>query len=153
MPVNHPLAKESSSQASNVETLVNSCGKSKMSPDFPSPRPPCPHPLSLLLGSLQKIQRLHQSLLVDSSMRQLMSRAEFRFCKGYADILGKHFSACVLQRLPESLRDMTKDNMISKPPLDNHVFVKVVEDLGEAIDIESEAVQMEKDETFVVRYR
>lgn len=103
--------------------------------------------------SLQKIQKLHQSLLSDGSMRSLMSPSEFKFCKGYTDLLGKHFNSCVLQRLPESLRDMAKENMILKPPVDNHVFVKVIEELGEAIDIESEAVEMGKDETFVVRFR
>uniref|UniRef100_A0A7S1DHH6 DNA replication complex GINS protein SLD5 n=1 Tax=Hemiselmis andersenii TaxID=464988 RepID=A0A7S1DHH6_HEMAN len=108
---------------------------------------------SYLRTRLLKIQKLYQSLLTDDQRYNLMSREEQRFCRSYADLVGKHFHSCVLDRLPENLRGMANEEMIAQPPLDDHVFVSVLEDIPDPVHIESEAVEMKKDETFVIRFR
>ncbi|EKX45402.1 hypothetical protein GUITHDRAFT_138977 [Guillardia theta CCMP2712] len=81
---------------------------------------------------LKKIQQFHAHLLANKSEFDMMSPLEQKFCEQFTDLFEKHFNnCCFLSGIPEKLQKLNLQYMIVKPEVDNHVFVHVLEDLGD----------------------
>ncbi|KAF8927502.1 GINS complex subunit [Dissophora ornata] len=83
------------------------------------------------------IEKFCQYILADASSKRRLSRAEVLYAENYAKATRQHYDSSFLSSLPPSLQGQDdtvfdrKLSMISQPRLDEAVFCRVVEDIGD----------------------
>ncbi|KAF9290540.1 GINS complex subunit [Mortierella alpina] len=92
---------------------------------------------SYLRTRLAKIERFCQFILADPASKRNLSQGELMYAENYSKATRQHFQSSFLNSLPPSLQgqdDVVFDrklSMISQPSLDEAVFCRVVEDIGD----------------------
>ena len=99
----------------------------------------------------------------DRSLSSLRSRVyqELEFAKDYIDAVNRLFKDSILSRLPKDYNDLLHQSMeseapdmIPEPSLDRHVFVRVLDDLGDIpIDDQNTTFRLQEGDIFAIRYR
>ncbi|KAF9936489.1 GINS complex subunit [Mortierella alpina] len=114
---------------------------------------------SYLRTRLSKIERFCQFILADPASKRNLSKGELVYAENYSKATTQHFQSSFLNSLPPSLQgqdDVVFDrklSMISQPSLDEAVFCRVVEDIGDYQLDEEETVVLEVGQIFIFRYR
>ena len=83
-----------------------------------------------LRARMCKIQRFHMHLLSDSSEMARMSEQEAKVCRAYTDAIAEHHNSSFIGNIPENLQGLHSDEMIARPDMDAHVFIRVLRDVG-----------------------
>ncbi|KAI8597620.1 hypothetical protein EDD21DRAFT_384998 [Dissophora ornata] len=114
---------------------------------------------SYLRTRISKIEKFCQYILADASSKRRLSRAEVLYAENYAKATRQHYDSSFLSSLPPSLQGQDdtvfdrKLSMISQPRLDEAVFCRVVEDIGDFQLDEDETVVLETGQIYIFRYR
>mmetsp|Transcript_790 Transcript_790/g.1994 ORF Transcript_790/g.1994 Transcript_790/m.1994 type:complete len:215 (-) Transcript_790:168-812(-) len=104
-----------------------------------------------LRARMCKIQKYNMFLLSDRAQMDRMSSVELKACKAFTDAMEAHQNHSFVANIPENLRNLHAPDMIVKPDMDSHVFIKVLKNVG-SIRVEDEDVEMNKDEIVLVNY-
>ncbi|GFH08240.1 GINS complex, Sld5 component [Haematococcus lacustris] len=109
---------------------------------------------------LRKIERFAACILDDENYSNRLSGHEVEYCQQYFVLVGKHLKEVVLDQLPEDLQPLVKtsklvpgNDLIPYPPMDTHVFCKLLTDVGAVQLDEEQMVDMKSDQLFIIRYR
>ncbi|KAF9971517.1 GINS complex subunit [Modicella reniformis] len=92
---------------------------------------------SYLRTRISKIEKHCEFILADPASKRRLSRAEIMYAENYSRATRQHFHSSFLASLPSSLQGQDdtvfnrKLNMISQPKLDEAVFCRIVEDIGD----------------------
>mmetsp|Transcript_15856 Transcript_15856/g.43069 ORF Transcript_15856/g.43069 Transcript_15856/m.43069 type:complete len:220 (-) Transcript_15856:373-1032(-) len=109
---------------------------------------------------LQKIEKFAASIVADDQYKDRLSESEMQYCRDYFVLLGRHFHGMVLDHLPDDFRPLVKltklstsDDLILRPKLNTHVFVKAVDDCG-AVYLSEDLMldNVQQNDLFIVRY-
>lgn len=109
---------------------------------------------------LRKIEKYAFFLVKDENMMDLLSAAEQKFVRRFADLQASHMRKLALSKMPtvhQKLGDQNDQvNMIPEPNLDTFVLCRVQEDLGD-VEVDphnlSEPAHMQTGDLFAIRYR
>jgi GINS complex subunit 4 len=93
--------------------------------------------------------------IIHAQLDDRLSVKEREYAHAYCDLLGEHLHNAFLAQLPESLQSLADQNMVVRPNIDQHVFIRVTSHVGDfqLDDAGVEAVSLELGDTYVVRYR
>uniref|UniRef100_A0A7S0WZE6 DNA replication complex GINS protein SLD5 n=1 Tax=Chlamydomonas leiostraca TaxID=1034604 RepID=A0A7S0WZE6_9CHLO len=110
---------------------------------------------------LHKIEKYAAAILDDEAQASKLSQAELQFCQDYFVTVGRHLKEVVLDQLNEDFKPLCKtsalsdtNDLIPRPPMDTHVFAKLVADAG-AVKLDDDGgtmVDMAAGDLFIVRY-
>ncbi|TPX51486.1 hypothetical protein SeMB42_g00793 [Synchytrium endobioticum] len=113
---------------------------------------------SYLRARLAKIEEHSMHCLREQDYRRRMSPQELAFAERYDEMLQKHYIKSSLDELHPSLQRLDEateqSNMVQIPDLDNAVFCRVVQDVGDfQIGDRGTTVTMERGNVYIVKYR
>ncbi|KAF5830729.1 hypothetical protein DUNSADRAFT_14111 [Dunaliella salina] len=108
---------------------------------------------------LQKIEKFAASIVADEQYQDRLSESEMQYCRDYFVLLGRHFHGMVLDHLPDDFRPLVKltklsthDDLILRPKLNTHVFVKAVDNCGSVLLNEDLVLDVTQNDLFIMRY-
>ncbi|KAF9375057.1 GINS complex subunit [Podila verticillata] len=113
---------------------------------------------SYLRTRISKIERHCQFILKDLSSRRKLSKGETSYAESYLKTTQDHYHSSFLSSLPLTLQvqdDVVfhrKLNMVSEPSLDEGVFCRINEDIGNFQLTEDETILMETGQIYILRY-
>ncbi|KAF9365121.1 GINS complex subunit [Mortierella sp. NVP85] len=114
---------------------------------------------SYLRTRISKIEKHYQYILADPASKRRLSRAEAMYAENYSRVTRQHFHTSILASLPTSLQGQDdtvfdrKLSMVPQPKLDEAVFCRIVEDIGDFQLDEDETVELEAGQIYLFRYR
>ncbi|KAL1923930.1 uncharacterized protein VTP21DRAFT_6965 [Calcarisporiella thermophila] len=115
---------------------------------------------SYLRTRLHKIERYATHILNDPESFSRLSDEEREYVEQYHSIVSEHYHKAFLSLLPEEQRkqdevdNFTDLSMVATPSLDDAVFCRVMEDLGEVeLEGSNEFVDMTTGDIYLLRYR
>ncbi|KAF9284579.1 GINS complex subunit [Linnemannia elongata] len=114
---------------------------------------------SYLRTRISKIERFCAYVLSDGPTRKRLSRAELHYAENYSRATRQHYQNSFLSSLPQSLQSQEeavfsrKLSMVSQPSLDEAVFCRIAEDIGDYQLDEDETVELEKGQIYIFKYR
>ncbi|WZN66179.1 subunit Sld5 of DNA replication complex GINS complex [Chloropicon roscoffensis] len=116
---------------------------------------------SYLRKRLSKIEAYAIHIYMNEELSSKLSPQELEFAKDYIDAVNRLFKDSILSRLPKDYNDLLHQSMeseapdmIPEPSLDRHVFVRVLDDLGDIpIDDQNTTFRLQEGDIFAIRYR
>ncbi|KAG0372719.1 GINS complex subunit [Mortierella sp. AD032] len=111
---------------------------------------------SYLRTRISKIERFCAFVLKDAATKKRLSRAEVHYAE---KATRQHYHSSFLSSLPQSLQSQDAEvfsrnlSMVSQPSLDEAVFCRIMEDIGDFQLDEDETVLLEKGQIYIFRYR
>ncbi|TPX31344.1 hypothetical protein SmJEL517_g05305 [Synchytrium microbalum] len=112
---------------------------------------------SYLRARLAKIEEHVMHYLQEAEHRRKLSPKELVFAERYDELIRKHHLKSSLESLPPALQRLDEGgdiSMITTPDLDDAVFCRVIQDVGDfQIDDRGNSVSMERDNVYILRYR
>jgi hypothetical protein len=91
--------------------------------------------------------------IIHAQLDDRLSIKEREYARAYCDLLGEHLHNAFLAQLPEALQSLADQNMVVRPNLDRHVFVRVTAHIGDFQLDDTSLVNLELGDTYVMRYR
>jgi len=89
---------------------------------------------SYLRIRLKKIEKYAMWLLKQNDVAGILSPHELQFATRYIDLLERHLNVCFLDFIPSRYRSLTNEitgeDMVRAPNLQDFVFLRVKEDIG-----------------------
>ncbi|KAH6561731.1 hypothetical protein BASA50_000503 [Batrachochytrium salamandrivorans] len=107
---------------------------------------------SYLRLRLTKIQKTTNYLLSDPELRMCMSDEELLFAERFQNLVDTYHRASYIGQLPKTFQSLENDEMLMKPNLDDAVFCRVTQDVGDLQINDMETVLMKKDQMYLLRY-
>ncbi|ORX87417.1 GINS complex, Sld5 component [Anaeromyces robustus] len=106
---------------------------------------------------LYKIEKYANYIYHNSAYYERLSDKEIIYCEHYKELVDAHLFKSSLETAPTFLQNLNEPNMIVKPVLDEPVFCRVKEDLGD-VQIQgsqgtSLTVTLKKNNIFMLRYK
>ncbi|KAG0226467.1 hypothetical protein B0O80DRAFT_498689 [Mortierella sp. GBAus27b] len=115
---------------------------------------------SYLRTRLSKIEKYCEFILTDPSSKRRLSRGEIMYAENYSRATRQHFQSSFLASLPPSLQGQDdavfdrKLSMVSQPKLDEAVFCRIVEDIGDfQVEDDEMPIVLEAGQIYIFRYR
>ncbi|KAI3650703.1 hypothetical protein MP228_004184 [Amoeboaphelidium protococcarum] len=109
-----------------------------------------------LLSRIQKIQDNAWWIVAEENneqnVLQRLSHSEQEFVLYYSQLTARHYSSA-LSQLPDKHQELASDQMVSEPPLDAPVLVRVKKDLGVVQLFENVQLEMKINEIYFIRFR
>jgi len=106
---------------------------------------------------IAKIEKHFLYILQNEEIYSKLSEQELTYAQKYCDTVQSHLDKTVLHSLPENLRSLTEQtadfDMIPKPNLDEFVFCKVLQNIGDYQLDEVDSVRLEEDDIYLLRFR
>ncbi|ORX54779.1 GINS complex, Sld5 component [Piromyces finnis] len=106
---------------------------------------------------LNKIEKYANYIYQNPTYYERLSDKEITYCEQYKELVDSHLLKSSLETAPAFLQNLNENNMIVKPTLDEPVFCRVKEDIGE-VQIQgrqgiSITINMKKNNVFMLRYK
>jgi len=106
---------------------------------------------------LNKIEKYANFIYQNPTYYERLSDKEIIYCEHYKELVDSHLLKSSLETAPAFLQNLNENNMIVKPVLDEPVFCRIKEDIGE-VQIQgsqggSATANMEKNSIFMLRYK
>ncbi|KAG0315095.1 GINS complex subunit [Linnemannia gamsii] len=111
---------------------------------------------SYLRTRISKIERFCAFVLQDAATRKRLSRAELHYAE---KATRQHYQNSFLSSLPQSLQSQDADvfsrnlSMVSQPSLDEAVFCRIIDDIGDFQLDDYETVELNPGQIYIFRYR
>ncbi|KAK3264793.1 hypothetical protein CYMTET_26488, partial [Cymbomonas tetramitiformis] len=125
---------------------------------------------SYLRTRLAKIEaHVMHILMPENGLHELLSDAEQDYAAKYTGIVDEHFHSAVLGRMPgrfdslvqqmapedegeEGAEEERRFDMVPSPDLDNFVFARPLEDVGQ-LEIGGDTIDLAQSSLYIIRYR
>ncbi|KAJ3327538.1 GINS complex subunit [Blyttiomyces sp. JEL0837] len=108
---------------------------------------------SYLRTRMMKIERQAVFILATPEYKACLSTEELKFAEGFAKAVAVFYTRTILDTLPHRYQALSDFNMIIRPDVDNAVFCRVNENIGQfQADDNTESVNMSKDNIVLLKY-
>jgi len=106
---------------------------------------------------LQKIEKYVNFIYQNKeTYYERLSDKEIVYCEHYKELVDVHLLKSSLETAPSFLQNLNGEDMITKPVLDEPVFCRIKEDIGEVRiqgSQETETAYLEKNGIFMIKYK
>jgi len=105
---------------------------------------------------LKKLQKMHFYLSEVPAARDRLSGGEKEFLDGYTALVRRHLNDAFLRTLPEGIEEVEfsiEEKRGFEPNLDNFVFLKALEDIGDYQIADDVIFDMKENDQILVKYK
>lgn len=112
---------------------------------------------SYLRKRLEKIEEFAIHLLEIEAQKSVsedsvMTSEEIQFAREYLSHLETLFNTVTLQHLPSKFSDLKHNEIVTKPNMDKHVFVRANKDIRGILIADEEEVDFDENSQHIVKY-